>query len=196
MAATTFIFDLDGTVWDSYPWYAALACDGSESARDRLIADLRAAKPAAKLLRGAGITKARFRDVCRQGEQVELYPGALPTLLSLTERRTALGAVTNLPGWVALPMLRAHRLDELFESVVTYERTTRRKPHPEPLVLCCDELGAERATGAWYVGDSLGDCKAAQAAGISFAWARWGYCADAPPGANAVLERFADVEQL
>lgn len=196
LAATAVIFDLDGTVWDSYPFYAAAVADGDSAEHERVLARLRAAESAATQLRRARISKSAFRQLCEGGDTVGLYAGVLPAFRKLHRGGVPLGAVTNLPGWMAQPMLAGHGLDDILDSVVTWERTTRHKPYPAPLELCCQELGVDPDARAWYVGDSAGDCQAALAAGMSFAWAAWGYGTQSPPGSHVTLNRFADISAL
>lgn len=195
MATSAVIFDLDGTVWDSIPFYAAALAGTEVDGNADALSQLENA-PAATLLKEAGFTKSRFRIHCQQHETVSLYPGARNTLQRLHDIPVPLGAVTNLPAWMADPMLACHQLDELLDSTVTAGRAKPGKPHPAPLLLCCKELGVEPDGDCWYVGDSPGDCQSALAAGMSFAWASWGYRADAPAGTTATLERFQDITQL
>ena len=42
----------------------------------------------------------------------------------------------------------------------------------------------------------LGACQAALAAGMSFAWASWGYGAGKPTGSHKTLKRCADISRL
>jgi phosphoglycolate phosphatase len=148
------------------------------------------------MLRDAGISPKRFERVCAARDAVPLYEDVLTVIRQLADEDIALGAVTNLPGWMAGPMLRCHELDEYFESAVTYERTTKRKPHPAPLLLCCQELDVAADEDTWYVGDSVGDYQAAQAAGLSFAWASWGYGSSAPLGSSMTLDGLNDLLAL
>ncbi len=178
------ICDLDGTVWDSYTFYADAIADRDPAEHARALAQLRAAKPAATLLRSGGVTKARLRKICRSADAVPVYDGALPALRRLRGHGIPLGAVTNLPGWIALPLLACCGLDDMLQSVVTWERSRQRKPHPAPLALCCRELGVDIDERAWYVGDSAGSCHAALAAGMSFAWASWGTAPRSRPAAT------------
>jgi phosphoglycolate phosphatase-like HAD superfamily hydrolase len=45
----------------------------------------------------------------------------------------------------------------------------------------------------WYVGDLKSDCTAARNAGISFAWASWGYSSEMPAHASMHLSSFSEV---
>jgi HAD superfamily hydrolase (TIGR01509 family) len=190
MAARAVLFDLDGTVWDSHPWLASLAANGNARRQDQLLAALRNRRPAATLLRDARIGRSAFAAAARGPHRAALYPEVVATLDALTDNGTALGAVTNLPGWMANAMLAGLGLDDYFASVVTYERTRRRKPNPEPLLLALDELALRPSRNSWYVGDTAGDGEAAAAAGLSFAWASWGYAHAAPPQTDVHLHAF------
>lgn len=193
--ASAVILDLDGTVWDSHPFYAAAIGGASAAERKRVLARLKAGASAAKLLKVAGVGAGELRVLCRRNGQLAFYPGVVETLGELSQRGTLMGVVTNLPDWVVQPMLACHGLADLMGSVVTWGRTSRRKPAPDPLLLCCTELGVTVDEDCWYVGDGEGDAKAALSAGLSFGWASWGYCA-APPAHGVELTGFAEVAGL
>jgi HAD superfamily hydrolase (TIGR01549 family) len=194
--ATAVILDLDGTVWDSHPFYARVAAGPSTAARKRALAELKSSASAATLLKNAGLNDRAFRGVCTAKAKLALYPGALLTIAELYEGDTPLGAATNLPAWMVDPMLARYGLDEMLSSVVTFGRTARKKPWPDPLLLCCEELEVEPDADCWYIGDSDGDCTAARRAGLSFAWASWGYSGRAPAGSTTTLSSFSDIAEL
>jgi len=193
MAAEAFLFDLDGTIWDSHPWLAGVAAKGNQRREAQYLTALRARRPAATLLRNAGISRAAFARACGDGCALPLYPEAATTLDRLAQRGVLLGAVTNLPMWLARPMLDGLGLSQRFGSLVTYERTSRRKPHPDPLLLSLEELAADSGPNAWYVGDSATDARAAMAAGMSFAWVSWGYESTPPATTDLVVGRFSEL---
>ncbi len=63
-----------------------------------------------------------------------------------------------------------HHMGELreeFKTIITADDTTKHKPNPEPLILCCERLGLD-SDDVIYVGDTIHDKKAAEAAGIRF----------------------------
>jgi phosphoglycolate phosphatase len=196
MAAAAFIVDLDGTIWDSHQWVADLVSVGDSDVRESVLEKLRAGRPAATLLRRSGTTPARFRELCAASVTLRLYSGAKEVLSALCDRGLPLGVVTNLPRWMAMPMLASSRLADLFASTVTYERTSRRKPHPDPLQLACSEMEVAPAEDVWYIGDSESDCRAATTAGLSFAWASWGYGESEPEGCHVRLESLPDALDL
>jgi HAD superfamily hydrolase (TIGR01509 family) len=196
VAAGALVLDLDGTVWDSYPWLARIA-GGSRSGQREALRSLRDLRvPAARVLRGAGVTPARFRAICAEARDLAPYPGVSETLAELRQRGTPLGVVTNLPAWLADPMLACLDLRSYFRSGVDYGRTRRHKPYPDPIEACLDELEIEASPSVWYVGDTESDAEAANRAGISFAWASYGYGGGPPQPAAALIGSFPEILEL
>jgi HAD superfamily hydrolase (TIGR01509 family) len=196
MAASALILDLDGTLWDSHQWFAALVSHGNPRRLSDALARLETGYPAARLLKDAGISETRFGGACRGTSKPQLYRNVHGTLARLAARKMTMTAVTNLPAWLAHPMLACHGLDELMGPVVTYGTTRAHKPHPAPLLAACERLSVRPDQSVWYVGDSLTDAAAAKAAGMSFAWVCYGYGDVAPSGPHIVLSDFAQVLTL
>lgn len=74
MAARALLFDLDGTVWDSFPWYAAVMkeCVGVADTEARL----RAGESLITFARARGVSRDRlFRACGATGTPLHLYPG-------------------------------------------------------------------------------------------------------------------------
>jgi HAD superfamily hydrolase (TIGR01509 family) len=176
MAVSVLLIDLDGTLWDSAPWYAHLLEPENRRRRERLTEQL--CDPSAGL-RAAPLLRERYgRDgfsaACTEhAPRLHVYPGAAEVLRRM-HRRVALGVVTSLPGWMANPMLAAHGLDDLFEVVQTARWGLPPKPHPAGIDRAVAALGVPPAE-AVYLGDSQTDLAAAKAAKVSFLWAAWGY---------------------
>lgn len=197
MARRAFLFDLDGTLWDSHPWYAKVASSDEPERVQAVLGSLQSGRPAATVLRACGLTGATFERACRlDGDALRLYPGVRETLATLARRSAPTAVVTNLPAWIAGPMLRATGIDRFFETVVYYARHRRPKPAPDSLVAAITELGLSvDAGGVWYVGDAEGDSQAAKAAGVQFAWVSYGY-GKAPPHHDSVVSSFEQVLDL
>lgn len=87
-------------------------------------------------------------------------------------RRLAIVTSKSAPvvrlAWDVLP------LEGLFAIVVAAEDTARHKPHPDPVLLALERLGAA-AGGAVYVGDSPFDLRAGRAAGVATIGVTWGF---------------------
>lgn len=64
-------------------------------------------------------------------------------------------------------------LQKYMKSIVLAEDTENHKPHPEPLLKAAEILGVSPKETI-YVGDTLVDYKATKAAGMDFAFAKWG----------------------
>src|SRR4051812_17609938 len=98
MALNALLLDLDGTIWPSRAWYDGLFRGGAGTGGG----------PIATRLRRAGYTKASFAATCRRGSPpLACYDGVLDTLGQFNAAGTPIGVVTNLPGWMAEPMLEA-----------------------------------------------------------------------------------------
>ena len=197
MAAATVVLDLDGTVWDSRPWYAKTIAQLSEGSALKVKRALEAGTSIVQAAKDYGVSKTRLvRAAKEDGASVELYEGVLPTLDSLRERGTLIGIVTNLPGWLACPLLESTGIGKYAVAVATPRRGVPAKPKPHGIrrVLAKMEQNADFRT--WFVGDGTVDAEAAMAASVRFAWASFGYETEEPSGANKVLASFQDVLDL
>jgi len=103
-----------------------------------------------------------------------LYPHVQYTLLELVKRGLSLAVVSDAPraqAWLRLASLQMHNL---FDHVVTFEDTGKRKPSPEPFQKALDLLGVTPRealmVGDWAERDMVG---AAQL-GIRTVFARYG----------------------
>lgn len=197
MASRTVVLDLDGTVWDSRPWYAKLAGHGDPLNATRAQAALTSGTPAARLLKDAGYTSARFRLACQSADPpLTCFPGVILALEQLRDSGVKLAVATNLPSWIAGPMTVAHGISGLLTTVVDYAATSRHKPHPAPLLEALRRLGTAPGPTAWYVGDEHQDAAAARAGGLQFAWASWGAAPQEPEGTSLLLREPADLATL
>ncbi len=101
------------------------------------------------------------------------YPGAVEMLAWARAEGHATAIVTSKGRGMTARSLGHVGLAEAFDTVVTYEETTRHKPLPDPVVLALDRLGLS-ASQALFVGDSPHDMFAGRAAGVATAAAQWG----------------------
>lgn len=97
-------------------------------------------------------------------------------------RRWPAAVTTNKPDSLAVALLRGLYGDQA-PMVVGPERAGAPKPDPAMLHVALAELDVS-ADRAWLVGDDPRDQDAAEAAGVPFVCAAWGYTrlADWPPG--------------
>lgn len=196
MALQYVLIDLDGTVWDSAPWYASLVCGVDPEEQHRVAQAL--SNPGggvriASLLKDKGLGPAKFRGVCEEhASALRLYDGVLNVLGSLVGD-VALGVVTSLPTWVATPMLESVGLARLFSVVQCAQWRLPPKPNPRGIQMALGQLSADPDSSA-YVGDTLVDQQAAHRAGVAFALASWGYGGNIPD-ADIRLDGWPDLRQ-
>lgn len=185
MAAVALIFDLDGTIWDSAGWFASgLKDDPNEAHALRL--DLIAGGNVVAALRQAGISRSKMlrRSLERCGPP-PIFDGMAEALADLSSRGVPLGIATSLPGTIAVPMLSAAGLYDLFDAVVHAGICRSPKPNPTSLNMALKMLELPASQSIYYVGDRATDASAAANAGLNFAWMRHGY---EMPGARQLIE--------
>lgn len=175
MAVKSLLFDLDGTIWDSKESYVVLIHEVTGTAKEQISNLLDSGQPIASLLKESGITKGMFRGYCQEGRlEPSLYPGVRETLAELAKRRVPMGIVTNLPQWVGEPMLRQAEIDSVFH-VINYYSVRMRRNKAAILISAIKDMGMKPGKDIFYVGDTDLDYQSALEAGISFAWASYGY---------------------
>jgi pyrophosphatase PpaX len=178
------LFDLDGTVIDSG---AIILASMRHAAREVLGAEV-ADEELMAAVGGPGL-EAQMRALApdRVDELVTVYrahneplhdelaccAGMEEVLVRLKDEGRRLGIVTaKRRKTVELAFARLP-IEHLFETVVGGDETEHHKPHPEPLLLALERLGA-RPEEAAYVGDAPFDVKAANAAGLYAVAVSWG----------------------
>lgn len=182
----SYIFDMDGTLWDAVDSYCAVW--------NRTIDELRPGTPHIKrpeleklmgkplsviydTIVGTACDPEEFSPVLRRNEQEmmpqiggKLYPGVKETLAGLKARGARLFMVSNC-GPKGLPnFLTFTKLEELMTDTLSYGTTGHDKDvNIRALV---ERYNLKRPV---YVGDIQGDCDATHAAGVPFIWATYGF---------------------
>ncbi len=110
-------------------------------------------------------------NLCRE---TDLFPGMTGVLSGIEARHMPWGIVTNKPAWLTDPLIRAMQLDHRAACVISGDTCANRKPHPEPILHACAQVGS-RPTQTWYVGDAGRDMQAGRAAGCVTIGALYGY---------------------
>jgi len=106
-------------------------------------------------------------------DELEACIGMNDALVRLHGEGRRLGVVTaKRRSTVELAFARVP-VGHLFETIVGGDETEHHKPHPEPLLLAAERMGADPAETA-YVGDSPFDIRAAKAAGMFAVGVTWG----------------------
>lgn len=192
------LFDLDGTLVDTGPDIAA--------AINKMLADMgRGPHPVGRILDWVGEGAARLvqralvggmegvphSDDFERGLALfyrhytagicvlsELYPHVPRVLEMLRLSGVRIGCVTNKPEQLTRSLLDALTLTPVFDVIVGGDTLEFKKPRPEPIQHACRQLDLA-PEDAVYVGDSLTDCRAANAAGIPMVAVTYGYHRDA-----------------
>ncbi|MBE6095467.1 MAG: HAD family hydrolase [Schwartzia succinivorans] len=115
-----------------------------------------------------------WREIPSHLAQTSVYPGVLPVLTELNERRIPVAVVTDSPGVYAKSLLEYHRLP--IRTLVAYHDVKRHKPYPDPMLRAAQLLRCPPSQ-AISIGDAAKDVAAARAAGMCACAALWG-CAD------------------
>ncbi|WP_322997783.1 phosphoglycolate phosphatase [Castellaniella sp.] len=119
---------------------------------------------------------ARFQDHYRalNGRNSRLFPGVVAGLEAFRSQGARLAVVTNKGSDFTAPLLRHMGLEAYFDVIVCGDTCERKKPDPMPLFHACDLLDI-RPAQALFIGDSINDALAAQAAGIRVLALPYGY---------------------
>jgi pyrophosphatase PpaX len=179
------LFDLDGTVVDTGAIILASMRHAAETVLGRNYSD----DELLSAVGGPGLeAQMQALDPQRVDELVRVYrahneplhetiavcEGMDAVLDELVDRGHRLGVVTaKRRATVDLAFARVP-VEHLFETVVGGDETAENKPHPAPLLLALERLGAAPDVAA-YVGDSPFDMQAAKAAGLYAIGVSWGH---------------------
>lgn len=207
----TIGFDLDGTLLDTSGDIAAalnrvLVADGRPALpMDRVLPMVgrgaRALLEQAVAATGGGDAKVvdalhpRFVEAyaAHVADHSRPYRGMLDALDALAARGVTLAVVTNKPEALTLPLLEATGLLPRFATVIGGDTLGpgTAKPAPAPIL----EMLARCGGPAAFVGDSIYDVQAAQAAGVPVIACSFGFSAVPVTtlGAEAVIDSYADL---
>lgn len=187
------LFDLDGTLLDTIPDLAssanAMRQDMGLPPIDQSILATYVGKGVEQLVMRAlghegtpasveavmrGL--ARYRDHYRQrnGDQSRPYPGVHAGLQAFRAAGVKLAIVTNKDTEFTEPLLRRTGLFGYFDAIVCGDTCEQKKPDPMPLYHACEQLGI-RPEQALFIGDSINDALAANAAGMPVLAVPYGY---------------------
>jgi phosphoglycolate phosphatase len=196
------IFDFDGTLADSLPFFLQAQQDlaqrhGFEAASGERMEALRHLDARA-LLRELGIPAwklpamiADFLAAMRHAPPVPLFPGIADTLTQLHDRGVRLAILTsnsadNVPRVLGAELMGVIEFLDGGAHVLGKHRRISRMLKQARVA----------STEAIYVGDQLSDGEAARRAGVAFGAVGWGYSHPDALRASGPGEFFASVEEL
>lgn len=101
-------------------------------------------------------------------QNVKVFPGVKPFIDLLRSRDLPMGVVTSThTAFIERKMipLRREGVADAFSEIIAIEDAPRKKPAPDPLLVCAQRLGVD-PKDCIYVGDSCVDIQAGKAAGM------------------------------
>lgn len=107
-------------------------------------------------------------------DQTLPFAGINDVLAFLKEQNMSWGVVTNKPFVYTEPLLDKMPFPLKPQTVICPDHVTHRKPHPEPMLLACKQLGCTPAE-AIYLGDHRRDIESAQNANMLTIACAYGY---------------------
>lgn len=146
----------------------------------------------------AFIAAYREHQFAHHDRLIRAYDGVHDLLAELRARGHELAVVTSKSEYLATRGLAHVKLARLFDTIVGCDSTTRHKPDPEPVRLALHRL-ASAPENAAFVGDSVHDVIAGNAAGVTTIAALWGAFGRAdlePGGPTAWAEGVSEILDL
>jgi pyrophosphatase PpaX len=146
----------------------------------------------------AFIAAYREHQFANHDDLVHGYAGVPETVATLVAAGHPLAIVTSKTETLARRGLERVGILAYFPVIIGCDTCSRHKPHPEPVLTALQRLGYE-SDEAVFVGDSVHDVAAGNAAGVVTVAALWGpfsreQLAESSP--SAYLERIAELPQL
>lgn len=208
------LFDLDGTLLDTAPDFAI--------SLNQLLAQKKRPLLTEQAIRAivsngsAGLIAHAFN--CQEGHQdfeqiraeflaiyldnlcreTRPFPGIQPLLDQLGHAGVPWGIVTNKPSLYTEAILDALQLRPAPASVVCPDHVENTKPHAEPVLLACEQLGV-KPQHTVFIGDHRRDIESGRAAGAVTIAAAYGYVDDDHPDtwdAHHLVNHAAEISAL
>lgn len=144
------------------------------------------------------IAAYREYQMAHHDRLIRCYDGVVDVVTQLHDRGHPLAIVTSKAEWLAMRGLSHVGLARYMDTIVGCDASTRHKPHPEPVQIALQRLGCSPES-AVFVGDSVHDVLAGNAAGVRTIAATWGAFKreDLEPGQpNAYVSHISDLLSL
>ncbi|HJQ21941.1 MAG TPA: HAD-IA family hydrolase [Gemmatimonadaceae bacterium] len=202
------LFDLDGTLVDSIELILNSARHAFRDREGHVPSDAEwltgVGIPLATMFRryarddadvDALIAKYREYQLANHDRLVRCYDEVVDTVDKLRASAHPLAIVTSKTGWLAQRGLDTVGLGSHFDVIIGCDSCDRHKPDPAPVLLALERLGYA-PDEAVFVGDSVYDMQAGNAAGVTTIAALWGPFTRedlAASGPTHYLERIRDL---
>ena len=180
------LFDLDGTLIDSIALilgsmrHAFARCDRAIPSDDEWLTGV--GIPLRTMFQRYASTDAevdrliaayREHQLANHDSLVRCYDEVPQTLAKLEQAGHPLAVVTSKGDVLARRGLELVGIASHFKAIISCDSCARHKPHPEPVLTALERLGYE-PDEALFVGDSVHDIEAGNAAGVETVAALWG----------------------
>lgn len=196
------IFDFDGTLADSFPWFARVLNDVADRfgfrRTDAAEREALRASGSREILHRLGVPLWRLpmiaahmrRLKAEAAEEIPLFPGAERMLRQLAERGIALAMVSSdgeenirrTLGPAAACIGQYECGASIFGKTARLRRVLRRAGLPPAQAI--------------YIGDEVRDAEAARQAGIAFGAVTWGYARPEALLAERPAQVFASLDEI
>lgn len=186
MTCSAVLFDLDGTLADTYDLilasqvYATKTVLGVDIPPERLMATM--GIPLSDQMADYTDDPAVVEELCEvyrehndrvHDQLIKGFDGVIEALQCIQEAGIPMGIVTSKRQDAAQKALKSLGLTSFMQCVVGGTDTERHKPNPDPVLRGCELLGVDPAD-CIYVGDSPFDIHAGNAAGCKTIAVTWG----------------------
>ena len=205
------LFDLDGTLIDSIELILNSAKHAFRDRQGHVPSDAEwltgVGIPLATMFRryardeadvDALIAKYREYQLANHDRLVRCYDAVVDTVDHLRAAGHPLGIVTSKTGWLAQRGIDNVGLGSHFDVIVGCDTCAKHKPDPGPVLHALEHL-RYAPSEAVFIGDSIYDMQAGNAAGVTTIAALWGpFTRDdlAPSQPRHYLERISELPQL
>ena len=180
------IFDLDGTLIDSIDLYFSIVEEALERlnlpavSRSRILAAAESEDFKWELVLPQDVLNRKekiideawavINEIAPQmfADNLDLIQGAGGIVENLSSKGLKIGLVTSTQRQyleTKMQPLKNVGVDTLFEVIITSDDVVKRKPAPDPLIACAQQLGL-KPDNCVYVGDTTTDIRAGKAAGM------------------------------
>ena len=186
MACSAVLFDLDGTLADTYDLILASQRYATRTVLGRVIPDERLMAtvgiPLADQMADYTDDPAVVDELCRvyrehnalvHDELIKGFPGIHEALDAIVSLGAKTGIVTSKRKDAAVKVLESLDLTRFSGCLVGGTDPPLHKPHPDPVLRGCELLGVEPSQCV-YVGDSPFDIQAGNSAGCKTIAVTWG----------------------
>lgn len=198
----TMLFDLDGTIMDTNELIIRSFLESlagvvpADFSREHIIPSMGLTlSDQMKIFSGleeVAHLEAAYRKVNLRlhDEFVKSFPYVNEVVKNLHEQGIRIGVVTTKMRLTTERGLKFVGLYDYIDAIVTIDDVINPKPHPEPVLMAMEQLGADPASTI-MVGDSVVDIESAEAAGavsVGVAWSLKGAQKLRESGAQYVID--------